>query len=122
MGVIDYRDARPIYEQVADHYRKLILKGVMEEGEQMPSVRSLAMELSTNPNTIQKAYSELIRDGYIYTVKGLGNFVADNKELIREHEKELLSRLEDIRDECTALGLSMDGLLKKLSSKENDNK
>ena len=59
MIVIDYKDSRPIYEQVAEKFQTLIVKGVLEPDSQMPSVRSLAMDLSINPNTIQKAYAEL---------------------------------------------------------------
>ena len=59
MIVIDYKDTRPIYEQVVERFKTLILKGAMQSDEQMPSVRNLAMELSINPNTIQKAYAEL---------------------------------------------------------------
>ena len=56
---IDYQDSRPIYEQIYDGFRKLIINGVLESNEQLPSVRSLAVELSTNPNTVQKAYAAL---------------------------------------------------------------
>jgi len=69
MIIIDYKDRRPIYEQVMERFEELILKGVLEPGSQIPSVRNLAMELSINPNTIQRAYMELERQGYIYTVK-----------------------------------------------------
>ena len=74
MIVIDYKDTRPIYEQIVERFKTLILKGAMQSDEQMPSVRNLAMELSINPNTIQKAYAELERQGFIYTVKGRGSF------------------------------------------------
>ena len=110
MAVINYRDARPIYEQISDHYKNLILSGVMEADEQMPSVRNLAIELATNPNTIQKAYAELIRDGFIYAVKGKGNFVAGGQGLMEEKKKELREALRDIRTEGENLGLDMDEL------------
>lgn len=87
MIVLDYKDARPIFEQITDRFQTLILKGVLSPDEQMPSVRSLAMDLSVNPNTIQKAYAELERRGYIYPVKGRGNFVSDPKALLEEHKK-----------------------------------
>lgn len=77
MIIIDYSDKRPIYEQVSDKFRNLIYKGILKADEQMPSVRSLAMELSINPNTIQRAYAELEREGFIYAVKGRGNYVSD---------------------------------------------
>ena len=72
---LDYKDSRPIYEQVADRLKELMILGVLEEDVQMPSVRSLATELSINPNTIQRAYAELERNGFIYSVKGRGSFV-----------------------------------------------
>ncbi len=68
--MLDYKDTRPIYEQVVEKFQTLILKGVLEPDEQLPSVRSLAVELSINPNTIQRAYGELERQGFIYTVNG----------------------------------------------------
>ena len=73
MIFIDYNDKRPIYEQVTEKIQTLILNGVLESDSKLPSVRSLAMELSINPNTIQRAYSELEREGFIYSVKGRGN-------------------------------------------------
>ena len=121
MVVINYRDARPIYEQIADHYKQLILSGVLATDEQMPSVRTLAVDLSTNPNTIQKAYAELIRDGFIYTVKGRGNFVSDNAALIELKKDELTSRLKDTRREGESLGIDMDELWKKTADMDGRN-
>ena len=84
MIIIDYRDSRPIYEQVVEKFKLLILKGVLAQDEKMPSVRTLAMELSINPNTIQRAYVQLEDQGYIYTVKGRGNFVSDREQLLSD--------------------------------------
>ena len=72
MIFIDYNDKRPIYEQVTEKIQTLILNGVLEPDSKLPSVRSLAMELSINPNTIQRAYSELEREGFIYSVREEG--------------------------------------------------
>lgn len=72
MIILDYRDTRPLYEQIVDKFQMLILSGALEPNSRMPSVRSLAVELSINPNTIQRAYSELERTGFLYTVKGKG--------------------------------------------------
>lgn len=69
MIVLDYQDRRPLYEQVEEKFRNLILKGVLEPGSRMPSVRQLAMELSINPNTIQRAYMQLEQEGLIYRLK-----------------------------------------------------
>ena len=76
MIVLDYRDKRPIYEQVVERLERLVVSGVLETDEKMPSVRNLAMELSVNPNTIQRAYAQLEQEGYLYTVSGRGSFVA----------------------------------------------
>ena len=76
---IDYQSKLPLYEQIAGRFRTLILRGVLPPDSQMPSVRSLAVELSINPNTIQKAFSLLEQEGYIYPVKGRGNFVAGHR-------------------------------------------
>ena len=59
MIVLDYKDRRPLYEQVVERFKELIIKGILPEDMQMPSVRNQAMQLSINPNTIQRAYSEL---------------------------------------------------------------
>ncbi len=93
MIAIDYKDPHAIYEQVAERFQDLIVKGVLGPGEQMPSVRSLAMELSINPNTIQKAYAELERRGFTYTVKGRGNFVSSREEFLPYRQKEVLQSL-----------------------------
>ena len=74
MIVIDYQNRKPIYEQVVERFQRLILTGAMEPDTQMPSVRALATELAINPNTIQKAYTILEQKGFIYPVKGRGNF------------------------------------------------
>lgn len=87
---IDYRDSRPIYEQIADGFSRLVLCGALAPEEQMPSVRQLAIELAVNPNTIQKAYSELERRGVIYVVKGRGNFVRENGNMLRMQRLEVL--------------------------------
>ena len=80
MIILDYRDKRPIYEQVVEKMEHLIICGGLESGSKLPSVRALAMELSVNPNTIQRAYAQLEQDGYIYTVIGRGNYVTSRNE------------------------------------------
>nr|WP_314504168.1 GntR family transcriptional regulator [uncultured Lachnoanaerobaculum sp.] len=98
MIVIDSRDKRAIYEQVVDRLSDLMLVGVLEPGDKLPSVRSLAVDLSINPNTIQKAYIELERLGYVYSVKGVGSFVAD-MEVIKENKKNIIYKeLEELVD------------------------
>lgn len=87
MIVLDYQDRRPLYEQVTEKFRTLIYQGVLPADSRIPSVRQLAMELSINPNTIQRAYMMLEQEGLIYPVKGKGNFVADTQK-IQEESKE----------------------------------
>ena len=105
MIILDYRDRRPIYEQVISRFQELMLTGALEKDSQLPSVRSLAMELSINPNTIQRAYVELERQGYIYTVKGKGSFVADNQAMKENKKKEVLLKVSDMIDEAIRVGI-----------------
>ena len=94
MITIDYPSRAPIYEQIVEKFHMLIVKGVLTPGSRMPSVRSLAVELSINPNTIQKAFAVLEQEGYIFSVKGRGNFVSESASLF---EKKKESCLEDLR-------------------------
>ena len=93
MIVLDYRDKRPIYEQIVDRIQTLILSGALEPDEKLPSVRALAVDLSINPNTIQRAYSELEREGFIYSVKGRGNFVRMDEKMLARQQEKLLSEV-----------------------------
>ena len=111
MIIIDYKDARPIYEQIVDRFEQLILRGVLETDGQMPSVRTLAMELSINPNTIQRAYAELERRGFMYSVKGRGRFVAYSEKLLAGKRAELVLKLKNVFAEANELGISKDELL-----------
>ncbi len=106
MIILDYKDRRTIYEQVAEKLEELMLLGILGENEPLPSVRSLAMELSINPNTIQRAYAELERQGYIYTVKGKGSFVAENSVMKEKRKKDLLIQVSEVIDEAIRLGIS----------------
>ena len=75
MVVLDHRDARPLYLQVKDSLRRMMLTGLLAPGEKLPSVRALATQLAINPNTIQRAYGELETEGYVYSVSGRGSFL-----------------------------------------------
>ena len=106
MIVLDYRDSRPLYQQVKDSLRRMMLTGLLEPDEKLPSVRSLATQLAINPNTIQRAYGELERQGYIYTVKGKGSFVAENSVMKEKRKKDLLIQVSEVIDEAIRLGIS----------------
>ncbi|MBQ1687959.1 MAG: GntR family transcriptional regulator [Lachnospiraceae bacterium] len=108
---IDYKDSRPIYEQIVEKFKNLILKGVLTTDEKLPSVRSLALELAINPNTIQKAYAQLERDGFIYTVKGRGNFVAEKEDLVMEKKEEILAELRQLLLMAKEVGIQKEELL-----------
>lgn len=106
MITIDYQSKLPLYEQIAGRFQTLILKGAVPPGSQMPSVRSLAMELSINPNTIQKAFSLLEGQGYIYSVKGRGNYVADTVILAEKEKQVLLEETENLIRQGRELGIA----------------
>lgn len=107
---INYRDPRPIYEQVKDGFVRLIVSGTMSENERLPSVRELAAELAINPNTIQRAYRELESDGYIYSVAGKGSFAAERSEVDESRKKELLGRFDELVSELGLLGFDPEAL------------
>lgn len=118
---LDYRDARPLYEQIKDNFKKLILSGGMVPEEKMPSVRELASELSINPNTIQRAYRELELEGYIYTVTGRGSFVVSIGEAQKAVTEQLLRDFDKLADDLIALGVTRDALIARLSNKGGTN-
>lgn len=105
MILLDYKDSRPIYEQVVEKLQELMLLGVLEEDDQMPSARSLAMELSINPNTIQRAYGELERQGYIYMVKGRGSFVGSIRRLKEARRQKLAGSMRELAREAVILDM-----------------
>lgn len=115
---INYRDPRPIYEQVKASIRRLIVSGVMVNGEKLPSVRELASQLAINPNTIQRAYRELETEGYIYSVAGKGSFVAQQEEVDDGHRLELLKKFDEIANELLFLGIKKEELCDRIKIKE----
>lgn len=111
MIVLDYSDKRPIYEQIVEKMQRLILNGILEPDSKLPSVRSLAVELSINPNTIQRAYSELEREGFIYSIKGRGNFVHMDEDLKKRQQEKMLLMLENQLKTCKQQGISKEKIL-----------
>ena len=97
---VDIRSRVPIYEQLYKNIRQLILQGYLKEDDKIPSVRELAATLTINPNTIQKAYKALEKDGFVYSVSGRGNFVSrlDEEKMKRESESILLKLDEAIKE------------------------
>ena len=109
---INYRDARPIYEQVRDSFRALILSDALAPGYKMPSVRELASTLVINPNTIQRAYRELENEGYIVSVPGKGSFVSPSEAAVKRHIDETKQQLAALAAELRALGVGEDELIR----------
>lgn len=101
---INFRALTPIWEQVRDNYRALILSGALPEGYKMPSVRELASSLAINPNTIQRAYRELEAEGYTVSVPGKGSFVCAAKEAAAMRRQELEQNFKALAAELKALG------------------
>ena len=111
---LDYRDARPIYEQVRDGLRRLMVTGAIQEGEKLPSVRSLASRLAINPNTIQRAYESLEAEGYLYSVSGKGSFAAPHTGVDQGRKEELLGRFDAVAAELLFLGVGGETLVERV--------
>jgi len=92
MFQLDYGDPRPVYEQIKDRMKTLITRGILTTHQQLPSVREMASNLTLNPNTIQKAYRDLEAEGYIYSVRGKGNFVAVLSPQMKEDQQSQLKK------------------------------
>ena len=107
MFKLDYSDGKPIYEQICDNMKKLIIEGVLAADERLPSVRELAVTMAINPNTIQKAYKELENDGYVYSVRAKGVFVSSGDNIHDDKNTDkLYKNLEDVVKELYFLGES----------------
>lgn len=88
MITVDTRDRKPIWEQLVDNVKELVFRGILAPDEQLPAVRTLAVELAINPNTIAKAYSELEHQGIIYTLHGRGSFVSNDAAALADKKRE----------------------------------
>ena len=111
---LDYRDARPIYVQIMDGLRQQITARVLMPGEKLPSVRELAVELSINPNTIQRSYRELEMEGWIATVPGKGCFVCGDGEIREREKKRLLLSFDEAAAALLTMGASHGELVARI--------
>ena len=116
---LDYRDARPIYTQIVDGYREQIEAGILSPGEKLPSVRELAVQLSINPNTIQRSYRQLEAEGWIATVPGKGCFVCAVPTTDPKQELRLLRQFDEAAKKLLALGYTRQELQNRLEQEEN---
>lgn len=109
---LNYGDKRPVYEQIKGQIKELIIAGVLKEEEKIPSVRELAVELTINPNTIQKAYRELESEGYIYSVRSKGSFVSVKNEVSRKSDiYKIMHEFKDVTAKLKFLGAEEQDLL-----------
>ena len=115
---LNYRDARPIYEQVKDGLRHLVVTGALQAGDKLPSVRALASSLAINPNTIQRAYESLEREGYLYTVADKGSFAAPQADVNADRRARLLEQFDASAAELLFLGLTAGELAARLQAAE----
>ena len=111
---LDYRDARPIYSQITDGFRDQILKGILQKGDKLPSVRELALQLAINPNTIQRAYRELEMQGWIATVAGKGCFVCNIPQMTPREQQPLLDSFDKAAAALLAMGVTREELIARL--------
>lgn len=103
MLTLNFRDTAPIYGQIRDGLRRMIVTGAISADEKLPSVRSLAMDLAINPNTIQRAYGELEREGFIYSIPGKGSFAAPGHGGSDPRREELLQKFRELLAELRYL-------------------
>ncbi|ULO06721.1 GntR family transcriptional regulator [Paenibacillus sp. 19GGS1-52] len=107
MFELDVRSRKPIYEQLIDKVKEMVQHGILQADEQLPSVRTLSSQLTVNPNTIQKAYRELEREGYIYSLQGKGSFVSPLQQGQNESKKaEVRNELLRLMAEAVYLGFT----------------
>ncbi|MBE6992478.1 MAG: GntR family transcriptional regulator [Ruminococcaceae bacterium] len=114
MITLNYRDSRPIYEQIKDGIKRLVVTGAVAADEKLPSVRELASSLAINPNTIQRAYRELEQEGYVYTVAGKGSFAGSNHQIDTRRIDELLAAFDKSVAELRFLGISTEELCSRI--------
>ena len=115
---LDYRDIRPLYAQITDNIRQQISGGVLVQGDKLPSVRELAVELSINPNTIQRAYRQLEMEGWIATVPGKGCFVCGCPISDPQEEVRVLNSFEETVQRLLAMGYTRQELAQKIMEDE----
>lgn len=113
----------PIYIQIMDMMKKKIVSGELQEGDRVPSVREYASILKVNPNTIQRVYSELENINLIYTKRGIGKFVTEDKNIINETKRELFNdAIEGFIKESKELGFTKNEIIEIIDEKYEEDK
>lgn len=117
MFQLDFGDHRPLYEQIKDKIKTLIITGVLSEHDKVPSVRELAATLTINPNTIQKAYRDLEQEGFIYSLRAKGSFVAPQSHIAGQTDVgHLLEDLETLLEKLSFCGVSYEKIIKTVNT------
>ncbi|MBE6915575.1 MAG: GntR family transcriptional regulator [Ruminococcaceae bacterium] len=122
----DYKSGKSLHEQIEDEMKRLIISGAMRPDEQLPSVRELSVSMTVNPNTVQRAYKQLEQDGFIYSIKGKGNFVStlSKTESVKRSE-ELRETISEAVRELAFLGEDKDAvkeLIDQIYREKEENK
>ena len=120
MIAIDYKDSRPLYEQIAEKFAVLIRKGILLADDKMPAVRTIAIELSINPNTIQRAYERLEEQGFLYVIKGRGTFVANTESISELWKEEVLSKIRSCVIEAEECGMNDEEIIEFIKKIKRD--
>lgn len=121
MFVVDVMSRVPVYEQIIKHVEEQVLTGILKEGDKLPSVRSLSVKLSINPNTIQKAYTELDRRQLIITVPGKGSFISEKAiEVVGANSREKMTELNKIIRELALAGVTKEEIINNIEEVFNN--
>ena len=121
---LDYKDGRSLHEQIETELKRMIVNRILEPDEQLPSVREMAISLTVNPNTVQRAYKQLENEGFIYSIKGRGNFVSVATKMHDQQKiKELYETLGGALKELMFLGedkKNIENVLEKIFSEREE--
>lgn len=115
MFSVNYKDPRPIYEQIKSGLRQMMADGQLPGGAKLPSVRELAVQLAINPNTIQRAYRELEAEGVIVSVQGRGCFVSEDYKPDTEKIQKLLSQLDTVASALKKAGFPISDICARIT-------
>ncbi|HEY8363248.1 MAG TPA: GntR family transcriptional regulator [Tissierellaceae bacterium] len=118
MNFLEFNENLPIYIQIMNIIKRKIIKGELKGGNKLPSVRDLSTELKVNPNTIQRAYQELERENLVYTQRGMGTFVTEDENIIRDLKKSMASNLvNNFIEDMKSLGFSLEDIMMIINEK-----
>ena len=111
---LNYKEARPLYEQIKESIRKMVISNAFLADEKLPSVREMASQLAVNPNAIERAYQELEQDGYVYRRKDEGTFVAKENRVSEMRRRELMQKFDLVVRELSELSVSSNELAERV--------